>query len=112
MMGANKPRAGRPASWYPSMSEYLPKRNPTHVVHHRSGPWKFYGSKTAARVFTMCAFCNTPQLVTCRGWMYRKHFGSGFTMLGPVTQHACPTCAKDPTKVDLEANTKVLGPKR
>lgn len=89
----------RSGSWTPSMTAYLPKRNPNHIVEARSGLWTFYSGKTQARAFTMCAFCTKPQVETNAGWCYRKHFNTGMTMTGPVTQHACPTCAKDPKKV-------------
>jgi hypothetical protein len=82
------------------MSSYLPRKNPDHVVVARSGLWTRYSGKTQARPFTMCGFCQAPQLATNAGWLYRKHFNTGMTMLGPVTQHACPKCAKDPKKVN------------
>lgn len=103
-MGANQRGRGQPKFWYPSMSGFMPpKRNPNHVVQRRSGPWMFYSGKTGARPFTMCAFCKVPQMNSNLGWMYRKHFNTGSPMAGPVTQHACPKCAKDPKKVDLAA---------
>lgn len=86
--------------WYESLSNFrAPSR---HKVERRSGPWIFYSGKTQPRQFTLCSFCKAPQVKTNKGWMYRKHFNSGSPMGGPVTQHACPKCAKDPVKVVLK----------